>query len=215
MKFCFLCGKRTEKLVKGYCEDCYKKKFQLIEVPKEVDLTLCARCNQTKERFKWTENDTEKILRDRINVLGKNVGIRIEIDEEDAKVHAKGLLEGSKNPKEEVHEVKLKIRKTTCPTCSRKAGKYYESTVQIRGNLTNEDMDAVDDVVLERGGFYRIKEVRGGYDLFVSDKSLAKKIAEVFKNRHKVEIKKSFKLLTRRDGKDINRDTILLRIESD
>ena len=215
MKFCFLCGKRTEKLVKGYCEECYKKKFQLIKVPEEINITICARCKQIKETYKWTEVEIDKVLRDSIKVIGRDVRIRIEVNEEDAKIHAKGILEGSRSLKEEVHEVKLKIRKVTCPTCSRKAGKYYESTVQIRGKLTNDDMDAVDDVVLERGGFYRIKEVKGGYDFFVSDKSLAKKIVEVFKNRHKVEIKKSFKLLTRRDGKDINRDTILLRIESD
>jgi nonsense-mediated mRNA decay protein 3 len=215
MKFCFLCGKRTEKLIKGYCEECYKKKFQLIEVPEEIPITLCVRCRNIKERHKWTENEIDKVLRDRIKVLGKDVSIRIEKNEEDAKIIAKGLLEFSKSPKEEVHEVKLKIKKVTCPTCSRKAGKYYESTIQIRGNLTNDDVDAIDDDVLERGGFYRVKEVKGGYDFFISDKSLAKKIVETFKTRHKVEIKKSFKLLTRRDGKDIYRDTILLRIESD
>ena len=214
MKFCFLCGNRTEKLIKGYCEECYKKKFQLIEVPEEINITLCARCNQIKERHKWIEKEIDQVLRNSIKIFGRNVTVRIEKNE-DAKIYDKGFLEGSKSLKEEVHEVKLQIRKVTCPTCSRKAGKYYESTVQIRGNLTNDDMDAVDDAVLERGGFYRIKEVKGGYDLFVSDKPLAKKIVEVFKNRHKVEIKKSFKLLTRRDGKDINRDTILLRIESD
>lgn len=213
MKFCFLCGKRTDKLIKGYCEECYKKKFQLIEVPDEISIIICSRCGNIKERNKWMESDIDEVLRDKINVLGRNVSIRIEKDEESAKIHAKGFLEGSKSLKEEVHEVKLKIRKVTCLTCSRKAGKYYESIVQIRGSLTNDDMDAVDDVVLERGGFYRIEEVKGGHDLFVSDKSLAKKIAEVFENRHKVEIKKSFKLLTRRDGKDINRETILLRIK--
>ena len=215
MKFCFLCGKRTEKLIKGHCEECYKKKFQLIEVPEEISVTVCARCGQIKKRYKWVESEIDKVLLDKIKILGKNVSIKIELNESIAKIHARGLLEGSKKIKEEVHEVKLKIKKMTCLTCSRKAGKYYESTVQIRGEIKNEDMDAVDDVVLERKGFYRIKEVKGGYDLFVSDKSLANKIAEVFENRYRVETKRSFKLLTRRDGKDINRETILLRIESD
>jgi len=211
MKFCFLCGKKSEKLIKGYCEECYKKKFQLIEVPEEISVTICSRCKKIKERYKWIENEIDEILRNKIKVIGRDVSIRIEKNE-DAKIHARGFLEGSKSIKEETHEVKIKLEKITCPTCSRKAGQYYESTVQIRGILTNDDMDAVDDVVLERGGFYRIKEVKGGYDLFISDKSLARKIVEVFSNRHKVEIKKSFKLLTRRDGKDIYRDTILLRI---
>ena len=212
MKFCFICGKRTEKLIKGYCEECYKKNFQLIETPKEFDITLCSRCRQVKERDKWIETEIDKILRDKIKVIGRDVKIRTEIKDDLAKIHARGFLKSSKSSKEEVHEVKLKIRKVTCPTCSRKAGKYYESIVQIRGILTNDDIDAIDDVVLKKGGFYRIEEVEGGYDLYVSNKSLAKKIVEVFKNRYKVEIKKSFRLFTKKEGKDIYRDTILLRI---
>ena len=212
MKFCFLCGKKTEKLIKGYCEECYKKKFQLIEVPEEIDVTICNRCNKIKEKNKWKETETDEVLRDKIKILGKNVKIKIEKND-NLKVHARGYLEGSKNLKEEVHEVKIILNKRLCSDCFKKSGKYYESIIQIRGELTSEDMDSIDDIVLERGGFYRIEEVKGGYDFYVSSKSLANKIAEFVRKKYKIEIKKSFKLFTRKEGKDIYRDTILLRIE--
>jgi NMD protein affecting ribosome stability and mRNA decay len=32
-------GKKTEKLIDGYCEKCYNKEFNLIEVPKEITFT--------------------------------------------------------------------------------------------------------------------------------------------------------------------------------
>jgi len=211
MKFCFLCGKKNENLIDGYCEECYKKKFKLIKVPEEIAVTICSRCNKINEKNKWKEVEIEEILKGKIKILGKNVRIKFEKND-DVKVHAKGFLEGSKDAKEEVHEVKIKARKRLCPDCFKKSGKYYESTIQIRGSLTNDDMDSVDDIVLERGGFYRLEEVKGGYDFYVSSKSLARKIAEFFRKKYKVEIKKSFKLFTRKEGKDIYRDTILLRI---
>lgn len=211
MKFCFLCGRKSENLIKGYCEECYKSKFKLIEVPEEIEVVMCNRCKKINEKNKWKEAEIDEILKDKIKILGKNVKMRFEKND-DVKVHAKGLLEGSKNVKEEVHEVKIKIRKRLCDDCFKKSGKYYESIVQIRGTLTNDDMDSIDDIVLERGGFYRLEKVKGGYDFYVSSKSLAKKIAEFFRKKYKVDIKKSFKLFTRKEGKDIYRDTILLRI---
>ena len=213
MKFCFLCGKKSEKLIKGYCEECYKSKFKLIEVPQELSVTICKRCNKINEKNKWKEAEIDEILRDKIKVFGKSVKISFEKND-NVKVHAKGFLEESKDAKEEVYEVKIKLRKRLCSDCFKKSGKYYESIVQIRGSLTDEDMDSIDDIVIERGGFYRIEEVKGGYDFYVSSKSLAKKIAEFLRKKYKVEIKKSFRLFTRKEGKDIYRDTILLRIES-
>lgn len=213
MKFCFLCGKKTE-LIDGYCEECYNKKFQLIKVPEEIVVKICTRCSKIKERNSWKNIEIDKILRDKIKVLGKDVAIKIEKNDI-VKIHARGFLEDSKKPKEEIHEVKLKIKKEICPTCSKEAGKYYEAVVQVRGNLTNDDVDSIDDVVLASNGFYRIKEVRGGYDFFVSDRSLAKKITTILRKKYETEIKKSFELVTKQEGKDIYRNIILVRIISD
>ncbi len=214
MKFCFICGKKTEKLIKGYCEECYNKKFQLIEIPKEIFVTICTKCNKIKEKNMWKDIEIDEFLRNKIKILGKDIKIRFEINDA-LKVYAKGFLEGSKNLKEEFYEVKLKINKQVCLECSRKFGEYYEAIIQIRGNLTNDDINSIDDIVLMGKGFYRIKEVKGGYDLFISNKSLAEKITEFLRKKYKAEIKKSYKLVTSKQGKDIYRNIILVRILSD
>jgi len=214
MKFCFLCGKKTEKLIKGYCENCYNKKFKLIEIPKEVLVTICSKCNKIKEGNKWKDIEINEFLRNKIKILGKNVKIRFEINDI-VKVYAKGFLKDSKNLKGEVHEVKLKIKKEVCLECSRKYSDYYEALIQIRGNLTNDDINSIDDIVLMKKGSYRIEEVKGGYDLFISSKSLGEKITELLRKKYKTEIKKSYKLITSREGKNIYRNIILIRILSD
>lgn len=214
MKFCFLCGKKTEKLSKGYCEECYNKKFQLIKVPEEIVVNVCSKCRKIKEKNSWKDIEIDKILRDKIKILGKNVRIRIEKNDI-MKVHAKGFLEGSKVIKEEVHEVEIKFRKETCTDCSRKFGRYYESVVQVRGNLTDEDVNLIDDIVLSKNGFYRIEDVKGGYNFLLSSRALSRQIAELLKRRYKTEIKKSFELVTKQEGIDIYRNIILVRIISD
>jgi nonsense-mediated mRNA decay protein 3 len=214
MKFCFICGKKTENLIKGYCEECYNKKFKLIEVPEEINITLCGRCNKIKKENKWEDIEIDEFLRNKIKVLGKNVKIKFEINDI-AKVYAKGFLEGSKKPKEENYEVKLKINKVTCLECSRKSGRYYEVVIQIRGDLTNDVFDLIDDIAIRENGFYRIEEVKDGYDLFVSGKSLANKIIGLLSEKYKVKIKKSFKLVTNKEGKGIYRNTVLVSITSD
>jgi len=211
MKFCFLCGKKTEKLIKGYCEECYNKKFQLIEVPKEILVTICSKCNKIKEGNKWKDIEIDEFLRNKIKVLGKNVKIRFEINDI-VRIHAKGFLENSKNLKEEVHEVKLKTKKEVCLECSRKYSDYYEALIQIRGSLTNDDINSIDDIVLMKKGFYRIEEVKGGYDLFISSKSLGERITDFLRKKYKAEIKKSYKLVTSKQGKNIYRNIILIRI---
>ncbi|NIM46700.1 MAG: hypothetical protein GTN40_00895 [Candidatus Aenigmarchaeota archaeon] len=214
MKFCFICGKKTENLINGHCEECYNKKFNLIEIPKDVLVTICSKCNRIKETNKWKDIEIDEFLRNKIKILGKNVKIRFEINDI-ARVYVKGFLEDSKNLKEEIHEVKLKIKKEVCLKCSRKYSDYYEALIQIRGSLTNDDINSIDDIVLMRKGFYRIKEVKGGYDFFISNKSLGEKITELLRKKYKTEIKKSFKLITSKEGKNIYRNIILIRILSD
>ncbi len=211
MKFCFLCGKKSECLVKGYCEECYKRQFQLIQVPEVISITICTKCQKIKERNFWRDIEIEKIIRDSVKIIGRDVEIRIERND-NAKVFAKGYLEDLKKIKEEVHEVKLKLNKQMCSDCSKMFGKYYETLIQVRGDLTNDDFDDIGDIILKRGGFYRIKEVRGGHDFYLSSKNLAKSVTDLLRRRYRIEIKKSFTLVTRKEGKDIYRDTVLVRI---
>ena len=213
MKFCFLCGKNTDELVKGYCDSCYKKQFNLIEVPSELIITTCPRCNKKFEHNKWSEMDVSDIVRDKIKVLGCDVTIAVEVQDNVIKLIARGFLEGSRNLKEEPHEIKMKVIKNTCPVCAKESSKYFESTIQVRGTMKDEDFDAMDDIAFKRGGYFKVKEVKGGYDFSVGDKSVAKAMADYLIKKYRIDQKKSFKLVTKKDGRDLYRDTILLRLD--
>lgn len=216
MKFCFVCGKKTEKLIEGYCEDCYNEKFKLIEAPNRVYVTVCSKCGMIRQENKWVDKEIDDIIIEKIKIHGR--GVKLKIEKNDiAEIYAKGFLKGSKKIKEETHEVELKIDKLICPNCSKRFGEYYESVIQLRGNITDEVLNSIDSLVLSeyqknKKAFYRIEIVKGGFDLFLGNKSIANRIENLLSKRYKSEIKKSFKLITRREGKDIYRNIMLVRI---
>ena len=216
MKFCFLCGKETGKLIEGYCETCYNKEFQLIKIPEKISFIICRKCNMIKHKNSWKDLDIDDIIRQNIEIQGRDVKIKIEKNDV-AHVYARGFLKKSKKQKEEIHKVLLQQNKTVCLSCSRRYGNYYESILQLRGDIPEEVLNFIDDQIFlalqkDKKAFYRIENIKNGFDFYIGSKSLADKIAESLRKRFKVEIKKSFHLVTRKEGKDIYRSVILVRI---
>ena len=211
MKFCFLCGKKTNDLIKGYCEDCYNKEFDLVIVPKEIKVTLCSKCERIRYRNQWMEAEFGDLLKDKIKIIGKNVGIKIKKNDV-LHVTVKGYLKGSKKLKKEEHEIKLKIIKKTCFDCSRKSGGYYEAIVQLRGK-TDEAMDFINDCIIRENQSFRLEKNKNGLDIYLADKNFADRVTHEVKKKFKARIQKNYKLVTRKKGKDIYRSTILVRID--
>lgn len=216
MKFCFLCGKKVEKLIKGYCEECYNKKFNLIKIPKKISYVMCNKCNLIKYKNEWKDLRIEDLIKRKIKIIGNNVKIRIEMNDI-FHIKAKGFLEDSEKLKEEVHDVNIIVKKTICSFCSKKYGGYYEAILQLRGDFSVFITDFIDDQIIlmskkNRKAFYRIRKVKNGFDFYIGSKSAANKLAELLKKKFNAKIKKSFKLITRKEGKDIYRSIISVRI---
>jgi nonsense-mediated mRNA decay protein 3 len=205
MKFCFVCGKKTEKLIEGYCEDCYNEKFNLVKIPKEVRVIVCSKCKKIKSGIRWENIRVEDFLKRNIKPLGKDVKIEVRGN----RIFVTGTLEKSKKSKEESHEINLKLVKTLCLMCSQKLGGYYETVIQLRGNATNEILNFTDKKINETS-FYRSEAVKGGFDFYVGNKSVANDVAELLKKKYKFKISKSYKLFTKKDGQDIYRSKILI-----
>ena len=60
--------------------------------------------------------------------------------------------------------------------------------------------------------FYRIEQKGKDLDFLIGSKSAARKVAQFLKRKHGGKIKYSYKLVTRREGKDLYRNIILVRI---
>jgi len=216
MKFCFLCGKEVEKLIKGYCEECYNKKFHLIEIPKKISYVMCNKCNLVRYKNKWRDLRIEDLIKQKIKIFGNNMKIRIKTNDI-FHVVAKGFLEGSEKLKEEIHDINVIINKTICPLCSKKYGGYYEAILQLRGNFSVFITNFIDDQMIlmskkEKKAFYKIKKVKNGVDFYIGSKSAANRLAESLKKEFNAEIKRSFKIATRKGGKNIYRNIISVRI---
>src|SRR3990172_4053220 len=163
MKFCFVCGKSTEKLIEGYCEECYNKEFRLIDVPKVLSITMCSKCSRIKYKNAWKEMEAEDVLKDEIKILGRDVDMNISTDKNVIRIDAKGFLKNSKKLKEESHDIRLKVNKIVCTDCSRRLGDYYEAIIQLRGDI-DAMMDFLSDRLVKERKVCKILKVRNGID---------------------------------------------------
>lgn len=209
MKFCFVCGKKTEKLIEGYCEDCYNNSFNLIQTPKEVTIFRCSKCKKIKQKNDWNDIEIEDLIKNNIKVLGNNVKVEVIGD----KIFARGSLKNSKKVKEdETHEINIKTVKVLCPECSRRLGGYYEAIMQLRGNMPEEVLSFIDKEIKEKS-FYRIDSVKGGFNLYIGNKNIANQIADKIKRIYNLEVKKSFKLYTKKEGKDVYKSVFSVKCD--
>jgi nonsense-mediated mRNA decay protein 3 len=120
----------------------------------------------------------------------------------------------------------VRVRLMACDRCSRMAGKYFEAVVQVRGSsrVPSESELAeclrIAEAMAESGhrsgdrlAFIQdIKEARGGMDLILGSTQLGRQIARAFLERFGGMTQESVKLAGKRDGRDIYRTTILIRL---
>jgi nonsense-mediated mRNA decay protein 3 len=211
-KFCFVCGKGTANLAEGRCEDCLKGRALAI-LPEKIEVTQCAKCGKALMKNKWIEYSPEKTAGSFAKVSGKLK--RVEAKTDGKKLKMTFIIEppSSGGETREEHEASFHINRIICPSCSRKHSGYYEAVLQLRG-FGEGDMEKMNDIfeMIERKSFCLVKDVKGGVDIKIGNKlavdSAAKIIRAKFPNS---EMKKSSKIVTKIDGRDVHRKFILVR----
>lgn len=204
--FCFLCGKETETLKEGYCEECFFEKHIERSLPNKTEFVVCSKCKKVKIGNKWTEKPFDQFIIDRFN-LGE-----AEIKQKDPKRIE--IIYKTSIGKEIKHIMVVHQNRLMCPVCSRMSGGYYEAIIQIRGNNVESLLKKVDAEIRKSPNpkaFYRLERTRGGVDLYVGSKAVAKSAAENIRKRYELETKKSFTVVTKKEGRGVNRTTILIK----
>jgi nonsense-mediated mRNA decay protein 3 len=120
----------------------------------------------------------------------------------------------------------VRLKRGSCPQCSKKQGNYYEAILQVRGpgrtlpELTETEVERfVKDRVASlrkssRDVFLsKVERVKGGLDFYFSTIPAARTIARDIENSMCAEYKESSSLWGRRDGKDIYRMTFMVRFQ--
>ncbi len=231
MKRCPVCGKPVEGNLE-MCPECYAERREVFRLEDIIELVKCPRCEFFKVRGRWKDIPFEDAL---IEAVYASLRVIPEFEVEDVfisplargevgkyVVRLEGSLDGEFISVEKVAEVRVK--REVCKRCSREAGGYYESIVQIRADsreISEEELEVVRGIierVLERerenqkAFISKIVERREGIDYYFGDRNIGKKISRLIADELGGKIIESKKIHTRRDGQDVYRFTYAVRL---
>ncbi len=221
-RFCPKCGVGAEELINGLCLECSKKTTQAIDAPAKITVLVCE-CGRATEKNRWIkyENITQLIN----SIVFENIKMpkktKINIDFELPKDFGGAIIPVSvalKDMPDKIKTIEFILKNTTCPSCSRIHGGYYESVIQIRAKKALKEI--YDFVKKELESYSKkdklsfiVKEdtIKNGKDLYVGSFKAAKKAAKKAESIYKLSRKTSYADFGMKDGKKLTRATILLK----
>lgn len=168
----------------------------------DVKLCSCGVCGRIRYRDKWdarlddVRRDVERGMKPPFEISLNKVEVKPSVDEGGLILHA--TLEGSYHSSKFKKELskKIKLQKTTCPTCSRKNSGYFEAVLQFRCEMP--------DLPVDESQIAKIEKVRGGLDYYLLSNNYARGIASQLSKKG-YEIKTSNQTFSRRDGREVYR----------
>lgn len=221
-KFCPRCGQKTEELhgdSQKLCPSCYPDKKDLLEIPDEVKIVYCSVCGRMRDKGEWIE---EYSIQDQLGAKfaefnKEDVTMNLQYWEEDEDVFVKVHAEKGKIRDE--YEVRIEFEKEQCEPCSRFSGGFYKVKIQLRGD---GDLDKASEWIADKSAeltnenrknfLSNIEKNDHGYDIFLSTEDMAKEILDMLKSKTDPEVKRSYELIGERDGQEVYRNVISVRI---
>jgi nonsense-mediated mRNA decay protein 3 len=231
---CIECGKNT-KLYDNLCEDCFKSKKQLVEVPEIIDLKLCTHCGARERGKQWLDESSideavENTVQDKIiidnEVEASDLDLIINFeDDKNLQVKVSITLFFKTLQIESEHNLRVRLKSGICNRCSKIAGDYYESIIQVRGddrNLSSDELKKAQNLVetevevmqaKDRSIFItKTEKIHGGINFYIGNtqggRNLAKLIAATF--NAKISSHPSF--AGHKNGHGIYRTTFLVKL---
>lgn len=230
--FCVVCGSEDELTKERVCVSCFKKRTTLSKLSETIQGYRCPKCLMLLQLGKWGHHDStdyhEGLVQEALEIDNRtcSLGIGIlseEIDDRNTRlsVQVSGFIDDVEF--EEIHTTIARISNSVCPTCTRKAGNYYEATVQLRSSgrkLTENELNTLRktfDSYLESIDpdpmFFINTEgkVTGGYDMVLGSKALARSWTKHLLRKFGGTSKETNSVVGRKDGEDLTRLTISYR----
>jgi len=233
-----ICPKCGNPSLEGLCRNCIMQSTKLLRCPDQVEVTICSVCGSRQAKGKWRLADSRSIEElasqaavDALWFHSEYEQPQIEIDLAKigatrylAKIATTGKFKGEVT--EEQCRIPIRIKLMACDRCSRMAGKYFQSTVQVRGSgnraITNEEQKECKNIAfsLADHGYHagdqlsfiqEIKEVKGGLDMVLGSTQLGRHIARAMQERFGGRLLESCKLVGKNDSRDVYRSTLLIR----
>lgn len=232
---CHRCGQPT---VEGLCPRCTLEVTKLASCPDVVEVVICSVCGSRQIKGRWQLPDSSTVedlayqaAEEAICLHVELADPQIEIDlrkigatRYQADIDIQGIFRGQSAS--EHCEIPIRIKMVACERCSRMAGKYFESTVQLRANaarsMAQKEIDECKKIALDmaesgyRGGdnlsfIQEIKEVKGGLDIILGSTQLGRRMARAIMERYGGKLLETAKLVGKKDSRDVYRSTLLVR----
>jgi nonsense-mediated mRNA decay protein 3 len=210
-RFCYECGK--DEWEKGLCRQCFAKTHKLMKLPARIEIEKCSKCETVKARNKRVEWNAERFFSKLIgkevelveNAIGKDLIYTVKVTGEIAGVEI-----------EETAKTRIHFNVRICERCGKIASDYYEGILQLRGNFTGDVLNWIDEEIgksTDKMVFYRLKQVKGGVDVYLGSQRFLKRLAAKLSRKHKIKLVESFKQVTQIEGREIRRRIILARFD--
>ncbi len=236
--FCPKCGSEDEELYEGICRSCFVKEAKLMNIPNNLEITVCAHCGSLLKGLKWEDCDlsveeliTSAVMEnyEKLSYV-QNFKLSVEIltirgSNYECIIHAEGTVMGNKIVEE--YGTNVKIKKGACPDCSKYASGYFESVIQIRADNrfpTPNELHTIDQIMRTKISALSVKNrmayvsdvstLKEGVDYYIGSYKAAKKLASAVKDVMGGVIQESPRLVGRDKsrGKDLYRVWISIRL---
>ena len=221
-KMCPTCGftGSSDEFVASFCRNCfYGQSGDLFKKPKFSDFQYCVKCKKALLEGKWVEF-SDSAFKD---WFFKKIKFRHDVKIIDFNfVFLKKSIEANLGVELTVHGKKIErkihasipLNKTTCVTCSRLAGGYHEIIIQVRGNEKDVSKNANHMLKLfeeQDNHVVAVNPQTTGVDILLMDKRRAMHVL----NRQGYHFDVNNKLVGRRDGVNLYRKTVLIRLDEE
>lgn len=235
--FCITCG-GPDPVADGECADCLREEIDVVRGPGQpVVVEVCQHCGAMPVKDQWKEprslqEEVEKAAIGSLKVPGAledlNIGLRVHERTKDhytIDVHLEGTYKTVDVTADQTVEVR--VRGASCPACSRRHGGYFEAIVQLRqeGDAEVQEDHAgdiaqiIEDEVRRLGGMaggqsylLKVEPMHGGFDYYFGTMNVARAVVRRIIDRYGAKTTETISTVGRRDGQDVNRLTIAVKI---
>jgi nonsense-mediated mRNA decay protein 3 len=232
--FCVECGKENSIYKNGLCTTCYIKETAFSQGPSIISLIQCSKCGVFKYKNTWI-NDTAdnvilRIIKDVFKITPElsNISFQLTCDPIESQFQCTLTISGNLQGHiiNETHKLQIRITRIVCDVCSKQYGGYYEAILQIRATdrkLTTEEFHTMQEFIENTVSHEHMQGNRkmfitdiakehGGLDFYLSERGSAYTLARKLQNIYGGELKQSTSTVGMKEGRELTRVTILLRL---
>ncbi len=233
--YCVKCGLEADELYEHLCPACFVSSRAFVKFPSDVIIYSCRSCERFEILGDWQDSDLNETLEAAVmqnifiekgvELLDYDLDVRQESDiHYSVTAHLCLKIAGLELKKE--GKMRVRHRDTTCPTCQKIHGNYYEAIIQIRPaagkKFRKGEMETISEDIRKRvdaafssnPGVFITKEedIHGGRDFYLGNRSYAHRIARGLVKNYGATYTESSSLWGMKDGKEIYRMTYLVRL---